>query len=161
MSYFGNDPAPIFVENPDRKRYIQAARAQQIDIIARTIWGEARNQGEKGMQAVANVIGNRKKNPGWWGRDFIGICLKPWQFSCWNHDDPNLLVIKKITINDPGFRLALKIASHLVDNTLEDITHGADHYVLTSFAKYTPWARYQIPRIIIGTHSFYKLGHGG
>ena len=37
--------------------------SQQVDIVARTIWGEARGEGATGMQAVANVIINRRTIP--------------------------------------------------------------------------------------------------
>lgn len=36
-------------------------RDEQIDIMARTAWGEARGEGQSGMQAVLNVIMNRVK----------------------------------------------------------------------------------------------------
>lgn len=37
-----------------------------VDVVARTIWGEARREGATGMQAVACVIANRVAAPGWW-----------------------------------------------------------------------------------------------
>ena len=50
-------------------------------IIAITILAEARGEGEKGMYAVAAVIAQRaferKRTPS-------EVCLKPYQFSCWN-----------------------------------------------------------------------------
>lgn len=42
--------------------------------------------------AVGWMIGNRVndgKAKSWWGEDYAGVCLKAWQFSCWNKDDPN------------------------------------------------------------------------
>ena len=33
----------------------------EIDVLARTLWGEARGEGTAGMQAVASVILNRVK----------------------------------------------------------------------------------------------------
>ena len=39
----------------------------QADIMARTIYGEARGEGQRGMQAVANVIMNRVKAGSWYG----------------------------------------------------------------------------------------------
>ena len=35
------------------------------------------------------VIRNRADNPRWWGNDITDVCLKKYQFSCWNHNDPN------------------------------------------------------------------------
>ncbi len=34
---------------------------RDLDIVAKTVWGEARGEGRKGMQAVAEVILNRAK----------------------------------------------------------------------------------------------------
>ena len=48
----------------------------EIDLLARTIWGEARGEGQTGMQAVANVIMNRVKKGGWWGATVQDVVLK-------------------------------------------------------------------------------------
>jgi len=55
------------------------------DILARTLWGEARGEGLAGQIAVAWTIRNRVfdgKAKSWWGEGYAGVCLKPWQFSC-------------------------------------------------------------------------------
>lgn len=62
------------------------------DILARTLWGEARGEGLAGEIAVAWTIRNRvfDGNPkSWWGEGYAGGGMKPWQFSCWNQNDPN------------------------------------------------------------------------
>ncbi|VVO24210.1 hypothetical protein PS723_04459 [Pseudomonas fluorescens] len=62
------------------------------DILARTLWGEARGEGLAGQIAVAWTIRNRVndgKAKSWWGEGYAGVCLKAWQFSCWNKNDPN------------------------------------------------------------------------
>lgn len=58
-------------------------------ILACTLWGEARGEKEEAVEAVAQVILNRAEHPRWWGKDVRSVCLKPWQFSCWNKLDPN------------------------------------------------------------------------
>ena len=75
--------------------------ALEIDILARTIWGEARGEGSIGMQAVAATILNRvriaeEKGSYWWGRSIVDICQKPQQFSAWNKDDPNCQKLRSI-----------------------------------------------------------------
>lgn len=60
-----------------------------LDTLTKTIWGEARGEGREGMIAVAWVILNRASIGGWWGNSIETVCLKPWQFSCWNANDPN------------------------------------------------------------------------
>lgn len=63
--------------------------AGDIDILARTIYGEARGEPWEGKIAVAWVVRNRAERGGWWGDTIREVCLKPWQFSCWNETDPN------------------------------------------------------------------------
>ena len=61
---------------------------QSQDIyMAKTIWGEARGEGLRGMQAVANVIMNRVDRGGWYGASIKDVVLKPLQFSCWNRSE--------------------------------------------------------------------------
>ena len=62
------------------------------DILARTLWGEARGESLAGQIAVAWTIRNRVndgKAKSWWGEGYAGVCQKPYQFSCWNKNDPN------------------------------------------------------------------------
>ncbi|MFW0755465.1 cell wall hydrolase [Pseudomonas sp. H11T01] len=62
------------------------------DILVRTLWGEARGEGLAGRIAVGWTIRNRVndgKAKSWWGEGYAGVCLKVWQFSCWNKNDPN------------------------------------------------------------------------
>ena len=60
-------------------------RELDADILARTIWGEARGEGKGGMEAVALVVLNRldvsnQKGGYWWGNTLLDICRKPYQF---------------------------------------------------------------------------------
>ena len=72
------------------------------DVLARTIWGEARGESSAGKVAVAWTIRNRVfdgKEKSWWGEGYAGVCQAPWQFSCWNKTDPNypfLIAVKQI-----------------------------------------------------------------
>lgn len=62
------------------------------DILARTLWGEARGESPVGQIAVAWTIQNRVndgKAKSWWGEGYAGVCQKPYQFSCWSRNDPN------------------------------------------------------------------------
>ena len=132
-----------------------------IDVMARTLWGEARSEGQIGMEAVACVIVNRVKravdNGGnyWWGRDVLSVCQKPYQFSCWNKDDPNRKKLIAVTKADPKFVLALDIATRAIEGELNDITYNADHY--HTKAIHPSWARGQKPVAVIGSHMFYNL----
>ncbi len=131
-----------------------------VDVLARTLWGEARGEGEGGMEAVANVILNRekiaqKKGKFWWGNNIIQICQKPYQFSCWNRSDPNFQKLQSVDKSDLYFATALRIANRAVAGVLTDVTSGATHYHASSITPY--WAKGQTPITIIGAHKFYRL----
>jgi spore germination cell wall hydrolase CwlJ-like protein len=140
----------------------EAARARAVDTLARTVWAEARGEGYAGMQAVANVVMNRvafaqARGGYWWGDDVTEVCLKPWQFSCWNPGDPNREKLERVTaVESPIFATAMQIAEYAVDGVLEDITGGATHY----HASYvTPgWidADGATKTANIGAHRFYR-----
>lgn len=132
----------------------------EIDVMARTIWGEARGEGSAGMQAVAAVILNRvataRKFGGyWWGNGIVQVCHKPYQFSCWNKTDPGYRRVISVTEKDIYFATAKRIARRAILGFIDDPTYGADHY----HAKHVSpdWARGKRPSNVIGRHIFYRL----
>ena len=136
-------------------------QSQHVDILARTIWGEARGEGLTGQEAVACVVLNRlqkaqrRRDGMWWGNTILQICRKPYQFSCWNANDPNYLKLLKVDGNDKAFAVALRIARRAVAGILKDHTNGATHY---HHKRILPnWAIGQIPVAEIGNHIFYRL----
>lgn len=150
-----------------QRRAFDAARA--TDILARTLYGEARGEAERGMTAVACVIMNRvhlseqsmvnAHGPLWWGRDVASVCLKPYQFSCWNRDDPNRRKIIAVTKDDAVFAAAKRIATRAILGLLDDVTVGATHYHARGMTptQIPTWARGMTPVATIGRHIFYKL----
>jgi spore germination cell wall hydrolase CwlJ-like protein len=113
------------------------------------------------MEAVANVVLNRvktakRKGGYWWGNDIISVCRKPYQFSCWNKNDPNYNIITKVKLDNRKFRICMEIAEDAVMGDLLDNTKGADHYHATYVSPY--WADDEEPTVKIGDHIFYKLG---
>ncbi len=73
---------------------------KEIDYLARTIYGEARGENTASKKAVAWVIRNRVEAPAY-GRSYEEVVLRPYQFSCWNKNDPNY---PKISSPDMGGR---------------------------------------------------------
>jgi spore germination cell wall hydrolase CwlJ-like protein len=135
-------------------------RELEIDTLARTIWGEARGEGEAGMAAVASVIMNRlrislRRGSCWWGNSLIQICQKPFQFSCWNKDDPNLRPLLAVDARDLYFATALRIARRAVCGVLPDPTFGATHYHAAGAHPY--WAGAHKPVAVIGRQVFYRI----
>ncbi len=134
---------------------------RNIDILARTLWGEARGEGMMGMKAVACVVLNRvlvaedRGGKYWWGHDIQSVCLKPWQFSCWNSNDPNKRKVMLVDTNNTIFREALAIAREAVCGHIKDITSGATHYHTELIVPH--WAKEEEPLCQIGKHLFYKL----
>lgn len=165
MSTIGQ-PSALSQRIYDMAAHIVGTDAYEIDILARTIWGEARGEGITGMQAVANVIVNRaKQKKTLFGTSISSVCLKKAQFSCWNpkygygkgqkgYDDivKNYNLMIKANKTTPYFVQAYDIATKAVYNKLADITGGADHYFAKSIS--TPdWAKGK-KLTAIGSHYF-------
>ncbi len=135
------------------------SRRETTDILARTIYGEARGETLRGKEAVAAVVLNRvarteERGRYWWGGDIAEVCTKPWQFSCWNPGDPNR---EKILAAQPGtkaFNCCRRIARRAVAGALKDPTGGATHY--HHKALNPPWAKGRAPSAEIGDHLFYN-----
>lgn len=128
----------------------------QAAILARTVYGEARGCGAAGMKHVASTVMNRVRIGGWWGSDVIGVCKQPWQFSCWNSDDPNLPKLLAVTETDPEYAIALSIAYQAISNALTDQTNGADSYFALSMKKPPFWAATAKRTFVDGWHAFYR-----
>lgn len=132
----------------------EAARAVNVDVLARTLWGEARSEGVIGMRAVAAVIMNRAADSRW-PDALADVALQAWQFSAWNANDPNRDRMLRVTEADPQFRLALDIAREAVEGRLVDPTGGANHYFADYIAR-PSWARTMTETTRIGRHIFMK-----
>lgn len=99
------------------------------EVLARTLYAEAREGGVIGMTDVAHVICNRAANPRWWGNSIRAVCLAKMQFSCWWVKDSNYRKMIAATEDDPSFKRAMSIAGAAIQGTLgADDTKGADHY---------------------------------
>jgi N-acetylmuramoyl-L-alanine amidase len=135
-------------------------RDMEADVLARTLWGEARGEGSAGMHAVASVVLNRvqvaqDKSGFWWGNNIIQVCQKPYQFSCWNRTDPNFQKLQAVDDKDIHFATALRIARRALAGVLGDPTGGATHYHARSIAPY--WTKGEKPSATIGNHIFYRI----
>jgi spore germination cell wall hydrolase CwlJ-like protein len=133
---------------------------KSIEIMAKTIYGEARgeywkpNCGEKSLIAVGNVIMNRHNQS---GESIKNVCLKPRQFSCWNPSDPNRRLIENPPNADPIYVICLVLSEKLIDLKIPDITNGANHYY-SKTAKTVPyWAIGLSPVFEVGNHVFFKI----
>jgi N-acetylmuramoyl-L-alanine amidase len=127
-----------------------------VDVLARTLWGEARGEGRDGMVAVACVILNRADpREKRWPNGVAKVCQQPKQFSCWNPNDPNLARLQRVDAGDPAFKMALEVAGIAVAGKLPDPTRGANHYHTP--AVQPDWSKGKQPAATIGHHKFFKL----
>jgi len=142
---------------------------QDSDTVARTLFGEARGEGRTGMVAVACVIYNRAviagdyvdangRNHPLFGDGSLGsACQMPFQFSCWNQNDPNRALILEVTATDPIFLDATEIARQAEADELDDVTNGATHYYEKHMPVPPAWAKGKTPCAEIGNHLFFQL----
>lgn len=140
---------------------------ENLDIAAKTVWAEARGEGEAGMRAVAAVIVNRalsaqsymakhqdKTRHPLFGDGGLGSASQAkWQFSCWNADDPNKDKMENLSPSDPAYQKAMDAVLWAVQNA--DPTQGASHYYASSIDQ-PAWAADATFTKKIGAHLFYK-----
>lgn len=144
------------------------AALTETEVVAVTVYGEARGTGVEGMRAVADVIRNRVQS-GRYGASWREVCLRKWQFSCWTPvgGPSNYLSVigaaKAIVFKTPppsGLAQAYAIAVDTVQGVRPDVTIGSTHY-LTEALYQDPlncpkWARRLQPAIVIGSHCFFN-----
>lgn len=144
------------------KKQFFVDNAREIDILARTVYGEARGETAQGQQAVLSTILNRVKKGGWWGATIEEVCKKPWQFSCWNYETTsdksgraNYERMISVTTSDPDFAYIYELSKTAVENggLLTDYSNGATHYHARSVSP--SWAGKLTKTAEIGNHVFY------
>jgi spore germination cell wall hydrolase CwlJ-like protein len=102
-------------------------KAYQLTLLALVIWREARGEGPKAMTAVGCSIRNRVKKPTWWGKDYVSVITKKWQYSSMaTPGDPQLILYPQA--GDAAFEQALQIAEWVINETATNQFPGADSY---------------------------------
>lgn len=149
------------------------ARLTDAQIVAVTLYGECRSEPIEGIIAVANVIKNRvqadlggDQKPDWWGEGWRGVCLKPWQFSCWhpeggegNHAKVRELVTALLAgpVTDRQYVECAAVATCIMRDWFRDNTKGSDHYHVATMIPRPTWAKGRVPVTQVAKHVFYKL----
>jgi spore germination cell wall hydrolase CwlJ-like protein len=133
-----------------------------LNILARTIYGEARGEYHSkdnldSLIAIGNVVMNRVAEQTWFGKSISEVCLKPYQFSCWNKNDPNRDVILHVQNNNEVFKVCIDVAEKVINGTYDDVTNGANSYYSTDLKVPPKWADESKFTVQIGKHKFYKL----
>lgn len=129
---------------------------QQKEVIAACLILEAGGEGERGMQAVMNVIANRAEgNPS----EFYAQTIAPHQFAGFGgarglffRDFTPLVERAKRSSSWP---VAKALVEKAFRNELPDITGGATHFYAHKSG--TPvWAKAFKKSVVIGNHTFMK-----
>jgi hypothetical protein len=118
------------------------SREMDIDTLARTLYGEAEAGNGLDARAIACVIMNRTKFA-LWPNEVRAVCMQPWQFSCWNQNDPNRARI--LNASGEWFERCKDIAKDAIDGAMvHDQTKGSTHYYAT-YVKTPKWAKGKKP----------------
>ena len=136
-----------------------------LDVLALTIYGEARNQAVEGKIAIGNVCRNRLKTNRW-GSSYERVCLAPMQFSCWSPQGglsnyTTLQALAQQIMNgkppkgDPILDECYWIASGIQSGAAQDNVDAATFYFVTN-SKMPSWAIGHLPVCVIGAHSFFS-----
>ena len=126
-----------------------------VTCLARTIYWEAKGEGDAGMQAVANVVMNRLRHTGF-PKTLCGVVTQgheqgACQFSWWcdgKQDNAEEQV---------PYTLAKEIARKALNRQLADRTDGALYY---HQGVPPSWAKQYLKTVQIGRHVFYKPAGG-
>jgi spore germination cell wall hydrolase CwlJ-like protein len=130
-----------------------------ITCLARTIYWEARSDGDGGMEAIANLVMNRLGHEGFpstvcevvkQGKEH-GAC----QFSWWCEDRAHDAEEEK------PYARAKEIAREALNGQLKDRTGGAMYFYHKGSKGSAPdWAKKYVRTAEVGDHIFYKPPHG-
>lgn len=128
---------------------ISAATPHQKETVAAVLIAEAGGDGERGMEAVLEVICNRAAA---YHMSLEAVVRAPRQFSCLNHTKPHELIAR--ARQHKRWAVALALVSN---PPMRNITKAADHYCATWA---TPvWATPETWVATVGKHNFYRLIH--
>ena len=129
-----------------KKKFGNYAKMSEEDAIARTLYAEARGEGEEGIKHVASVIYNVSKDK---GTSFKSIVTQPLQYSSWNEGAP-----KAGSDNDSAYGVCKKIAKEMVNKTFKPVNSYYHFYNMEGKkAKVPYWAKGKNAKKI-GKHYF-------
>jgi N-acetylmuramoyl-L-alanine amidase len=153
------------------------AALTEPQILTVTLWGETRGEPIEGQIAVGCVIRNRvnadlgnDNKPDWWGEGYAGVCLKPWQFSCWipqgGRENYELVMATAKTIatstrlpDDLMLRQCAWVAQGIIVGWIQDTVKGATQYynpkAMVPRGRVPDWAMNKTPVVVKGDHQFF------
>ena len=120
---------------------------EALDVIAKTLYHEARGEDEKGIRAVATTLHNRamKRHNRPTPEAIVKQAKKRKQYSCWNGKRDLKAGSGKSWV------VCRKIAYEMVSGEFKP-THSHTHYYAQKIV-FPKWAKNK-PKVIIGNHTF-------
>lgn len=120
-----------------------------------TLYGEARGESFLGKVAVGEVIRTRMARKYLSDGSVVGTVLKPYQFSCWNTNDPNRLLMARLEDDAPIYR---ECARAWTESAFTIVTQGAVCYLNPRALTQLPtWYDPAAITLREGRHEFLKL----
>lgn len=112
---------------------IDIAQLSDLEILTLTLIGESRGESIEGIVAVGCVIRNRVNT---YKKSYSEVCLAPKQFSCWNLNDPNRVLLLELAddlilsgLKQPSYIQCQYVAIGIYNHFITDNTHGALNYI--------------------------------
>jgi spore germination cell wall hydrolase CwlJ-like protein len=146
---------------PELGQAVPNYEPEERDYLIRTIAFEAPDEPDEGKAAVAYVILNRKRS-GRWGDNIKDVVTHPWQFEPWMTRRKEM---EKLSLDDPRYQSAARIADAVLTGQMPDPTAGATHFLNPTVVRQRrggslpSWARGEGQPI--GRHTFYSLNESG
>jgi N-acetylmuramoyl-L-alanine amidase len=139
-------------------------------LMALTIYGEARGESEEGKIAVGSVILERVDHRNWDGKTIHEVCLCPFQFSCFLPNDQNFKSLKLIADDwdmkymrsmdlQDCYHTAFDMLAGRIPRTKEIADSHATQYLTTALRKSSKcpsWVKDMKKVVTVGAHEFYS-----
>ncbi len=135
-----------------------------IEIAARTVYGEARGEARITQLGVAWTIMNRYRAGKWYSGQTLAECCamhaagnKYGQFSCWNSFDPNYVEMFRVDESDPILMQCRGCVAETIHGLPQDDdpTFGATHYANLNICN-PGWIANATKTATIGKLTFFK-----
>lgn len=125
----------------------------EVEVIASTIYHEARGEGIEGMDAVASIIYNRSNQTRWKKLGLAGVCLQKKQFSC--HNNGFKPACPKTVLDKKAYKYCKDLANKMVNRSFKSTIGNANHYCTIKCKVY--WKAKLKNTIVVKNHIFGSL----
>lgn len=136
---------------------------EPAQLMALTIYAEARGEPREGKIAVGSVILERVDHRNWDGTTIKEVCLWPVQFSCYLSGDPQRVKLVKIAKNfndelqhNEKLRECYDIACQMICGTIKRNV-DATEYINPKAVSILPEWYFKLEKVVvIGNHEFFR-----